>query len=138
MTQIRFMSNSVGKMRTGFTLLVAGYWLALFVATHVPRIPAALTMPGADKWQHLAAYAILALLLAARQSLGQRLNGMRLCRIAAIVAVYGVFDELTQIPVGRHADVKDWYADVVGCMLGLAVFAMVRAILARFSKPRAG
>jgi VanZ family protein len=122
-------------MRTGFTLLVAGYWLALFVATHLPRIPAALTMPGADKWQHLAAYAILALLLAARQSLWQPLNWKSLCRIAAIVAIYGVVDELTQIPVGRHADVRDWYADVVGCTLGLTVFATVRAILVRFAAP---
>jgi VanZ family protein len=51
------------------------------------------------------------------------------------VAVYGAFDELTQIPVGRHADVADWFADVAGSVIGLALFAMVRSIFARRTKP---
>ena len=92
-------------------------------------------MPGADKWEHLGAYAALAFLIAARQSLWPHLNWKSLCRIAVFVALYGAFDELTQIPVGRQADVADWYADVLGSVIGLAAFAIVRAIFVRCRKP---
>lgn len=125
------MRSSVGKIRTGTTLLVAGYWLALFVATHLPRVPSVFANPGADKWQHLGAYGTLAFLLAGRQSLWYPSTWKSLCRIAIYVALYGVFDELTQIPVGRHADIMDWFADISGCLIGLAVFASLRAILLR-------
>jgi VanZ family protein len=125
------MNNSVSKIRTGTTLLLAGYWLAIFVATHLPHVPAAFASPGADKWEHLGAYGILAFLLAARQSFWQPMNWKSFCRIALLVALYGIFDELTQIPVGRQADVMDWLADLLGCVLGLAAFAIVRAILFR-------
>src|SRR5579872_7274509 len=54
------MSNQVKMMRTGLTILVAIYWLALFVATHLPHVPAALAAPGVDKWEHLIAYGTLA------------------------------------------------------------------------------
>ena len=125
------MIDSARKIRTGTTLLVAGYWLALFVATHLPRIPAALTMEGADKWEHLGTYATLACLLAFRNSLGQPVNWKCLLRIAVLVALYGVFDELTQIPVGRHADVEDWFADILGSAIGLSAFCAMRFVLLR-------
>src|SRR5689334_14353646 len=125
------MNTVVGKIRTGTTLLLAGYWLSLFVATHVPHVPIEFASPNADKWEHLSAYGFLAFLLAARQSLWQPLNWKGFGRIAAIVALYGIFDELTQIPVGRHADVMDWFADICGCALGLAAFAAVHAVFVR-------
>ena len=124
-----------GMLRKGITLVVAGYWLALFVATHLPHVPAPFAAPGADKWEHLGAYGTLAFLLAIRQSFRQESNWKSLVRIAAIAALYGMFDELTQIPVGRHADVMDWFADVTGSIIGLAAFAMVRAALVRRHKP---
>jgi VanZ family protein len=128
------MNPSVGKIRTGTTLLLAGYWLALFVATHLPHVPSAFAAPGADKWEHLGAYGTLAFLLAGRQSLWQPLNWKNLCQIAAVVALYGVFDELTQIPVGRQADVADWLADILGSVIGLAAFAIIRAVFVRSGK----
>jgi len=126
-----FMNFTVAKIRTSATLLLGAYWLALFVATHLPRVPIQFASPSADKWEHLTAYGLLAILLAARQSLWQPLNWKSLGRVAAIVALYGIFDELTQIPVGRHADVMDWFADITGCALGLAVFSTARSILMR-------
>ncbi len=125
------MNSAAGKIRTGTTLVVVGYWVALFVATHLPRVPVQFSAPNADKWEHLAAYGLLACLLAGRQSLWQPLKWKGLARIAVIVALYGIFDELTQIPVGRQADVADWLADVTGCGLGLAVFAIGHSLLVR-------
>ena len=130
------MSTRIQSMRMGLGILVAGYWLALFVATHVPHVPAAFAMPGADKWEHLGAYATLAFLLAGRQCVCHRVDWKSLCRIALGVALYGVFDELTQIPVGRHADVADWLADVFGCLFGLALFAIVRIVFNNCRKRR--
>ena len=37
------------------------------------------------------------------------------------MVVYGVVDELLQTPVGRTADVKDWFADVAGAVIGIVV-----------------
>ena len=47
-SRVRFshqlMNTSVKMMNRGITLLLAGYWLAIFVATHVPHVPAALAL----------------------------------------------------------------------------------------------
>jgi len=129
------MNSPTKKIRTGTTLLVAGYWLALFVATHLPHVPAKLSIPGADKWEHVGAYGTLCLLLAVRQTFVPPVNWKILCRIACFVALYGVFDELTQPFVGRHADIADWFADILGSALGLAVFAIARAFFVRRREP---
>jgi len=45
--------------------------------------------------------------------------------------LYGAFDEITQIPVGRTCDMTDWAADVAGIVTGLLVFRLVRAVVYR-------
>jgi VanZ family protein len=112
-------------------ICLAVYWVAMFAATHVPRIPAALQMPGSDKWQHLAAYAGLSFLLSAWKSLDQPLSWGRALRILGIVAGYGAFDELSQIPVGRDAELLDWFADVIGGAGGIAAHAAMTALVRR-------
>jgi VanZ family protein len=118
-------------IQKGLTFLVAGYWLALFVGTHIPRVPRALQMPGADKWQHTLAYAGLAFLLAARRSFGKPLTWTRVLAVAGIVIAYGAVDELTQIPVGRDAEFMDWLADSLGTLLGVGVFALGQVFFRR-------
>ena len=118
-------------MRMGLAIAVAGYWLALFIGTHIPRIPKALEMPGSDKWQHFVAYAGLAFLLAAWRSFGKPLTWKLALGVAAIVIGYGIVDELTQIPVGRDAEFNDWLADSVGTGIGLGVLAVCKRIFAR-------
>lgn len=118
-------------MRTGLTIVVAAYWLALFAATHLPIAPVATEAPGTDKWLHLTAYTGLAFLIAARQSCGRSLTWKTTCGIVAAVALYGIMDELTQIPVGRDAEIGDWLADVTGSVVGVTVFTLIRAGLAR-------
>lgn len=118
-------------MRTAITIGIVAYWVALFAATHVPRIPAALQMPGSDKWQHFAAYGGLAFLLSVRQFHGQSLSWKTAAQIIGILAVYGAFDELSQIPVGRDAEWYDWFADLIGAIGGIAVFAAGRAVFRR-------
>ena len=75
----------------------------MFVGTHnVPRgSRRPWRLPGGDKSQHLIAYAGLAFLVAFRQSFGNSLTWKRVAMVFGLVALYGVIDELTQIPPAR-------------------------------------
>lgn len=132
------MNPQMKTVRKGLTILVIGWWAAMFVATHIPRVPQELSLPGGDKSQHLIAYAGLAFLIALRLSIGSSLGWKRAAAVFGIVAVYGVIDELTQIPVGRTADVYDWIADVTGAVAGLGILAVLRTAQNRLAESRRG
>lgn len=105
--------------------LLAGYWLALFVGTHLPPTFPGLPGDNSDKLVHAAAFAVLAWLLAtAWQSSVGRLNGRHLRFTWLAVVLYSAADELTQLLVGRSATLGDWLADAVGAALGLVIFAV--------------
>ena len=77
-----------------------------------------------DKTGHVVAYAGLALLSV--RAVGGGLPCRVVLRVAvlalAIAAGYGAFDELHQwfVP-GRSADVRDWFADVSGALIGIGL-----------------
>jgi len=106
-------------------LLLAGYWLTLLVATHLPKQVAGLPTNQADKLIHFAAYAVLAWLLAmAWQASVGRLNARHLKLVWLAVVFFGAIDEVTQPLVGRTASVADWLADAAGAVVGLLVFGL--------------
>jgi len=110
----------------GFALFV--YWSTLFVSTHIP-IPKDMLPPGvSDKTMHYVAYAGLGFLLTVWRSTKRHLPLKSLVSILLCISVYGIIDELLQIPVGRHADVLDWIADFCGAVLGIASFAACRSL----------
>jgi VanZ family protein len=77
-----------------------------------------------DKTGHLLAYAGLALLCvrAVGGGLPRRVVVRVAVRALVIAAGYGIFDELHQAFVpGRSADVRDWFADVGGAVIGIGV-----------------
>jgi VanZ family protein len=115
-----------------WTLLLAGYWLALFAATHVPK---RLPVPRVDHWDklaHFSAFALLALLLsAAWQSGAGQLNWRHLRAAWVVLILYGAFDEWTQPLVGRDASFFDWLADSLGSAVGLAAFAWLAKAMRR-------
>ncbi len=104
---------------------LAGYWTAMFIATHIPaqQLP---EMDVSDKVQHFAAYGLLGMLLYsflwARNFSPLRTS----IYVVVIGAVYGALDELLQIPVNRIADLYDWIADVVGILLAVIVMSSIR------------
>jgi VanZ family protein len=79
-----------------------------------------------DKWQHLAAFAALALLatLAWPQS--------RLTQLVERFALFGAMIELVQsIPaLHRSCDILDWITDMIGTCVMLGLVALVRQIIA--------
>ncbi len=108
-------------------LALAGYWIALFVGTHLP--PAATPLPArvADKIMHVAAYAGLSFLLSTVWQLaGGHLAWRQLKWVWLTVVVYGMVDELTQPYVRRDASILDWLADAAGAALGIVAFVWMR------------
>ena len=100
-----------------------GFWIASFIATHVPREAVErVAVPVSDKVIHFLMYFLLTLMggrvLALR---GRRLSTGRLAFWLVVYLAYGAFDELTQIPVGRHASLYDWLADALGVLMATSL-----------------
>jgi VanZ family protein len=95
------------------------YWPLAFAATHLPLRRLAETTLPLDKIFHFSSYALLAALLTGGLALWHGWRWKWALLAVLIAAVYGVIDELTQIPIaGRTADVADWIADFVGASVG--------------------
>lgn len=105
-------------------------WLILATITHVPVPQSVQEIRISDKLVHLVAYFPLGLLLPSCRFRGLH----RRWTCLAVIAIYGVLDELLQIPVGRTASVFDWLADLVGASSGL-LLGMSHSVRIRKSDP---
>ena len=109
------------------------YWLIAFAGTHIPIPAGVIPRGGGDKVLHFGGYTILASLLmglrASRGPFGWRSVFVRW----AVLALYGAFDEVTQRLVGRHADVADWCADLLGSLCGLLLVVLLVRVCSRRS-----
>jgi VanZ family protein len=108
--------------------LAAVYFLVLCTATHIPLEQSQVEV--SDKIVHFAGYALLTVLVLAgwEFTIGV-LEPKHYFAVWLAGTIYGAIDEITQIPVGRHGDVNDWAADVLGIIAGLFVFRLGRAAL---------
>ena len=126
-------------LRTVFTVCFWAYGLFLLIATHAPARDVQFIVRAADyglldpdKLLHMAAYGVLGLLAAL--AYGGRWQTMTSAAIAlfAMLAVWGIVDELTQPLFGRLADANDFVCDLIGGAIGLvAGFAASRWLTAR-------
>ncbi len=117
-------------------LLVTVYWLALFTATHTPLSVPPVGGCFTDKILHFTAYLLLAVLLGVFCFVtGRRTRGWMLAIFLGI-CVYGIVDELLQIPVGRSCEVADWIADVLGAATGLLCLWLVTTLAVLGQRPR--
>ncbi len=108
--------------------------LTMFVGTHVPIAASTHTSIGSpDKLAHLLAYLVLTVVALAswELSIGELLP-RHYFTVWLCGTVYGAFDEITQIPVGRTCDGLDWLADIVGIVIGLTLFRIARPLMYRF------
>lgn len=117
-------------------VLLAVYSIALFTATHWPKLPG-VDVPGKDKTLHVVAYAILAGLLLnvlVRQDRFRRGMGAVIAT-AAIAATAAALDEWTQPYVGRACDLFDWLADVAGAVGVCTAYVLTRALGQQRAQP---
>ena len=115
------------RLRWVAVAVVAVYWVAMFLGTHMnipgPELPHA---PG-DKTMHFVAYAGLAFLwLVAAATFGRVTWAMYLVVMIG-AALYGAVDEVSQGLVGRDSDFADWRFDMMGAAIGSIAFAAVYA-----------
>jgi VanZ family protein len=108
--------------------VLAVYWIALFVGTHVPRLQPPPPLAQSDKWLHFTAFAVLSALFAWNWSLRAAFGWRERLAAVAILAVYGALDEFTQSYVSRDANIHDWYADLAGILVGLAALVVARRL----------
>jgi VanZ family protein len=119
--------NHAAKPRL-WQIVLACYWLVLVVSTHVPPTFPGLPPHGTDRLAHLAAYGVLAGLVGLNLQLaGGHVTGRHFRWLWIAVVLFGVVDELTQPAFGRDASWIDWLADATGAVLGLMLFAWLRA-----------
>lgn len=135
---------AVARFRALATAVLVCYWLAMFGGTHWPNFTLRGYPQDTDKVLHVSAYAGLAFLIALRlqlKRLGATAEPLRLGSVSvrdglwilAFIVGCSIFDEVTQIPVGRTCDPFDAFADWAGGFFGLGAFAMLRRTLRRLS-----
>ena len=126
------MTAAIWRRLTTAVLVV--YWVALAVGTHLPRAPIIPFQQG-DKLMHAAAYAVLAMLAGVCWSAWRGpLCRRELTLLVTVLAIYAALDELTQIPVGRDGDWRDWLADVFGVTCGIAALLLLQLMRNRRTK----
>lgn len=102
------------------------YWVALFIATHLPgaRIPG--EIPQSDKVVHVTVFGLLAFLF---WQFWQALRpiGARFAWASAIgLTAYAAFDEYLQQFVGRYTDIADFVANASGIVSVVVALELVR------------
>ena len=102
------------------------YWLALFTATHWPRVPIPGEIPNSDKLLHFTAFALLAVLFWVFVRARGRLGPRTVWIAAAVLLPYAGLDEWLQQFTGRYTDAMDFLANATGVAVALAVLELLR------------
>ena len=113
-----------------YWLPVGAYALVLYIQSALPTLRGLPDWPGLDKAFHLAAYAVLGmLLLRAFYSLPrQKSVGLAVFLSIALSSLYGVSDEIHQhFNPGRQAEGLDVLADACGSAVGAWVYHALAA-----------
>jgi len=119
--------------------LWVGFWVALFVAMHVP-VPSANPLPirHGDKVLHFGLYFLLAYLGGRYLRATGRLSLTRLLVWAVTYCTYGALDEWLQQFVKRGMSLSDWVWDVIGVLVATAILATTRRRSALSERPSSG
>lgn len=100
------------------------YWILLFIATSLPG-PDVPKLGVSDKVEHFSSYLILAIFLNLTLRFQDKFAWLKRKAASAtivIVMVYAALDELHQLLVpSRDCDIKDWFADSSGAILGVVL-----------------
>jgi len=128
----------IRRLASVLRLATVALFLAMFVGTHIPGGMQP-EVGYSDKLLHFSAYMVLAILALASWELSTGpLQPKHYLIVWLAGMLYGAFDEITQIPVGRSCDFADWIADTSGVLAGLAIYRILSPLVYRllFIRPR--
>jgi len=109
-------------------VLLALYWPAAFVLSHIPMPQVVRDTHTSDKSLHFLAYLVLTVLLWWAVKPDQKVRWRKAAAwwVLGIVIVYGVCDELLQhFVAGRSTDARDLVADAAGAVTALGVLSLL-------------
>lgn len=111
------------------TPAAAGFWILLYVSTHVPNPDAIVDTHLGDKVLHFSAYFALFVVLAVRIRIIHESwpNRRQTVNLWIITSLYAAFDEITQgIPIiNRYPDVMDAVADCSGVIAAIVLVQII-------------
>lgn len=111
------------------TPATVGYWLALYIGTHIPNPKVLDELHVSDKTLHFSAYFGLYLLLAVRIRIIHESwpTGRQTIALFLLTSLYSAFDEITQgLPmINRHPDVLDAVADCTGVIAAILAVRLI-------------
>jgi len=122
-------TGSSHPLRRLFLALTIGWAALIYYLSDQPGIDITPLFPQQDKVLHLVAYGVLGFLaMGSCKAGGCRHRAVHYWLVVALVSVYGVLDEVHQYFVpGRHSDVLDVLADIIGGLLGAGLmFILLR------------
>jgi VanZ family protein len=129
MTLLSDITVAMRWLRPAAWVATAVYWVAIFVATHLPPEKLAKVPRVPDKVAHfLIFFGLAAVLGTAMLSTFPTRRAVPLW-VLVISLVYGAVDEVLQPLVRRQASVRDWFADGLGIVPAVLLLAVVQHIL---------
>jgi chromosome partitioning protein len=106
--------------RRWYRQALPAYWIFLFMTTHLPGLRG-VPLRASDKWLHLIAFGLLALLFwRFVETFHPRLSSWFVLQAAGVLIAYAAVDEFTQGWVNRGVELHDFLANVAGILLVLA------------------
>jgi VanZ family protein len=128
--------SSLWPMRSATVIIfvvLSIYWVLMFYGTHT-YLPPGMLPGNSDKLIHGGGYALLGILLMSLRATRGPFPWTSVVARWVVLAVYGAFDEVTQMFVNRTTDLHDWYADITGAALGLVVVTVLFWLFRRKTK----
>jgi VanZ family protein len=116
------------RLKRPALIVLACYWAALVIGTHIPQPEVIVPENVSDKFLHLVAYGGLSALMLVNALLRVELRWFHWLAVLLAIGGWAMLDEVTQIPFGRHFDLLDWTADVLGAAAaaaGVAIMAWI-------------
>jgi hypothetical protein len=107
--------------------ILAGYWVALLVVTHISLPKIVYQARVSDKWLHFLAFMNLIFLLWFSFRPDDKVNWRsRLVWLLLLaVCIYGGLDELTQPYFGRTCDLYDFLSNIAASITGLLIITFL-------------